>query len=68
VTDIFKKMMESGEFYTYFSGRPSAETLSSLGFSFSHASSPRSLSVHVLEIFNTLPSSSKKLAERILDN
>ena len=65
IADLFKRMMQKGELFSYFSGRPGADTLSSLGFSFSHTSSPPSLAEFYLDKIGELPRGAQDLAYRL---
>jgi serine/threonine protein kinase/Tfp pilus assembly protein PilF len=65
VSDLFKRMLGRNEFFSYFSGRPGADTLSSLGFSFSHTATPPSLSEYYLEKIKELPQGAQSLAFRL---
>ncbi len=65
IVEFFKRMMKRGEFFSYFTGRPGAQTLESMGFSFSHAASPPSLAEHLLDLVKALPRGAKTMARRL---
>ncbi len=63
LTDIFKQMIERGELFSYFTGRPETDALSTLGFSFSHLNPPASLAGYLEEIIRALPESEQVLLQ-----
>ena len=65
IADIFKLMMEKGQLFSYLSGRPHPEILSSINFRISHATTPASLSEHFLELIEKLPSGAQLFTKRM---
>ncbi|PIU57490.1 MAG: hypothetical protein COS89_04445 [Deltaproteobacteria bacterium CG07_land_8_20_14_0_80_38_7] len=52
IADIFKQLIKQGELFSYFSGKPDTNTLSTLDFSISYARPPKSLSEYLLNKVN----------------